>query len=63
MSKLVKPHGSSDLKPLLLEGAEAEEEIKRAESLPKVFMSSRETSCGAQTTPAPPAPTSSGRTP
>ena len=44
MSKLVKPHGSDDLKPLLLEGAEAAEESKKAKSLPKVFMSSRETS-------------------
>ena len=44
MSKLVKPHGSDVLKPLLLEGAEAAEEIKKAESLPKVFMCSRETS-------------------
>jgi len=44
MSKLVKPHGSPELKPLLLEGAEKEEELKRAASLPKVMMTSRETS-------------------
>jgi sulfate adenylyltransferase len=44
MSKLVQPHGSTELKPLLLEGAEKEAEIKRAGSLPKVVMTSRETS-------------------
>ncbi len=43
MSKLVPPHGSPDLKPLLLEGKERDEEIKRAASLKKVPMSSRET--------------------
>ncbi|HET8707948.1 MAG TPA: hypothetical protein VFM46_16715, partial [Pseudomonadales bacterium] len=43
MSQLVKPHGSDVLKPLLLEGAALEAEKKRAESLPKVMLSSRET--------------------
>ena len=44
MSKLVSPHGSKELKPLLLTGAEKDKELKRAESLPKVVMTSRETS-------------------
>ena len=44
MSKLVLPHGSTDLKPLLLEGAKRDAEVKRAASLPKVVMTSRETS-------------------
>ena len=44
MAKLVEPHGSPVLKPLLLEGAEKEAELKKAESLPKVMMTSRETS-------------------
>jgi sulfate adenylyltransferase len=43
MSKLVKPHGSDELKPLLLEGKAREEELKRAQNLPKVRMTSRET--------------------
>ncbi|MGB9103746.1 MAG: sulfate adenylyltransferase [Terriglobales bacterium] len=43
MNKLVPPHGSPDLKPLLLEGKRREEEIKRAGSLKKVSMTSRET--------------------
>jgi sulfate adenylyltransferase len=43
MSKLVKPHGSDVLKPLLLEGAALAAEKKRAESLKKVVMGSRET--------------------
>lgn len=42
MPKLVNPHGSSDLKPLLLTGEAREEELKRAQSLPKVRLSSRE---------------------
>jgi len=42
--KLVSPHGSSELKPLFLEGKEREDEIARAEKLPKVTMTSRETS-------------------
>ncbi len=44
MSKLVKPHGSDELKPLLLEGAAKDAEVARAASLPKVSMTSRETS-------------------
>ena len=43
MSKLVKPHGSETLLPLLLEGAELETAKKKAETLPKVTLSSRET--------------------
>lgn len=43
MAKLVPPHGSSELKPLLLEGAAKEQEIKKAGSLPKVTLTSRET--------------------
>lgn len=55
MSKLVKPHGGGELKPLLLQGAELESEKKRAESMPKITMTSRENSdllmlgCGAFT--------------
>ena len=44
MAKLVKPHGAAELKPLLLEGDELKGELKKAESLPKVVMTSRETS-------------------
>ncbi len=43
MSRLVNPHGGGDLKPLLLEGAAREAELARAQSLPKIKMSSRET--------------------
>ncbi len=43
MSKLVKPHGGGELKPLLLEGAARATELARAATLPKVKMSSRET--------------------
>lgn len=43
MSQLVPPHGSDTLKPLLLEGRAREEEIKRAEGLKKVPITSRET--------------------
>lgn len=43
MSKLVKPHGADQLKPLLLEGTALAAERKRAETLPKVHISSRET--------------------
>jgi sulfate adenylyltransferase len=43
MSKLVKPHGAEQLKPLLLEGEALATERKRAEALPKVHISSRET--------------------
>ncbi len=42
MSKLVKPHGASELKPLLLEGDALTAEVARAASLPKVNVSSRE---------------------
>jgi len=44
MSQLVPPHGSPTLKPLLLEGAERDAELKRAEGLKKVPMTTRETS-------------------
>jgi len=39
---LVNPHGGGDLRPLLLEGSQLAAEIKRAEKLPKVRVSSRE---------------------
>jgi len=42
-SNLISPHGSDELKILLLEGAERKEELKRAETLPKVKVPSRET--------------------
>jgi sulfate adenylyltransferase len=44
MSKLVPPHGSKQLLPLLLKGRERAEELKRAANLPKILMTSRETS-------------------
>jgi sulfate adenylyltransferase len=44
MSKLVSPHGSDVLKPLLLEGEAKAAELKKAEGLKKVPMTSRETS-------------------
>jgi sulfate adenylyltransferase len=44
MSQLVPPHGSPTLKPLLLEGGERNAELKRAEGLKKVPMTTRETS-------------------
>ncbi len=44
MNKLVPPHGSPQLKPLLLEGEQREEELKRAQALKRVPMCSRETS-------------------
>jgi sulfate adenylyltransferase len=44
VSQLVPPHGSPELKPLLLSGAVLEAEKKRAESLPKITITSRETS-------------------
>ena len=43
MAKLVPPHGSSELKPLLLEGAARAEEIKKAAKLKRVPLTSRET--------------------
>ncbi|MCP4569385.1 MAG: sulfate adenylyltransferase [FCB group bacterium] len=42
-STLISPHGSDELKVLLLDGKERENELKRAETLKKVVMSSRET--------------------
>ncbi len=44
MSNLVNPHGSKELKPLLLEGKERADELKRAEKLKKVPMTTREAS-------------------
>src|SRR5574341_1612897 len=44
MSKLVPPHGASELTPRLLDGEARREELKKAESLRKVPMTSRETS-------------------
>jgi len=41
-SRLVPPHGGGPLKPLLLEGAALQEEKKRAQSLPRLRVSSRE---------------------
>src|SRR5512143_3602189 len=43
MSKLVPPHGSPELKPLLLDKEARKEEIKRAERLKKISITSRET--------------------
>jgi sulfate adenylyltransferase len=43
MSKLVQPHGSPQLNPLLLEGKAREEEIKKAAGLKKIPLTSRET--------------------
>lgn len=43
MSRLVRPHGSAALKPLLLSGAAAAAEKERAKGLPSLPMSSRET--------------------
>ncbi|MDO9466344.1 MAG: sulfate adenylyltransferase, partial [Thiobacillus sp.] len=43
MSKLVRPHGGGELKPLLLTGDALAAEKARAASLPKLKMSSRET--------------------
>lgn len=42
MSKLVNPHGSTELKPLLLNGSALEQETKRAQSLPQIRITSRE---------------------
>jgi len=42
-SKLVPPHGGK-LKPLLIEGEQREELVKRAQDLPEIRLSSRETS-------------------
>ncbi len=40
MSNLIFPHGSHELKPLLLEGPALKEESKKAQSLKKVPMTS-----------------------
>jgi sulfate adenylyltransferase len=42
MSKLVKPHGGGELKPLLLSGQALANEKKRAETLAQVHITSRE---------------------
>jgi sulfate adenylyltransferase len=42
-SILIKPHGSDELKALLLCGKEKEEEVKKANGLKKIRLSSRET--------------------
>ena len=42
MSKLVNPHGSNSLKPLLLDGTARKTELERAKALPKIKLSSRE---------------------
>lgn len=42
MTKLVNPHGGGTLKPLLLDGPALNAERKRAASLPKITVSSRE---------------------
>jgi sulfate adenylyltransferase len=42
-SYLVRPHGSDELKILLLSGKEKEDELKKADKLKKVQMTSRET--------------------
>ena len=42
MSRLVRPHGGSDLNPRLLTGQALEEERKRARGLPQVPIASRE---------------------
>jgi sulfate adenylyltransferase len=44
MAKLIKPHGGGELKPLLLQGEQLQEEIARAKDLPSIRMTSRETS-------------------
>lgn len=42
-TKLISPHGSEELKILLLGGREKNEELKKAETLPRIQISSRET--------------------
>lgn len=44
MAGLVSPHGSAVLKPLLLQGKERADELAKAQKLPKIPMTSRETS-------------------
>lgn len=41
---LISPHGSDSLKPLQLQGKERDEESAKAKRLPKIMMTSRETS-------------------
>ena len=41
-SKLVPPHGSKDLKPLLLQGDARKQALKLATTLPTITLSSRE---------------------
>ncbi len=43
MSRLVKPHGGGELKPLMLTGEARAAELARAQSMKKIKMSSRET--------------------
>ena len=43
MSQLVPPHGSPELKPLLLEGTAHDAEVKKAKGLKRVPLTSRET--------------------
>jgi sulfate adenylyltransferase len=43
MSQLVPPHGSPELKPLLLEGKARDAEVKKAKGLKRVPLASRET--------------------
>jgi sulfate adenylyltransferase len=42
MGPLVSPHGSAELKPLMLEGSELARERERAQTLPRLPVSSRE---------------------
>ena len=42
MADLIRPHGGAELRPLLLEGAAHALELKKAASLPRVPLSSRE---------------------
>jgi sulfate adenylyltransferase len=44
MNKLIRPHGGDELLPLLLEGEARQEEVRKAQHLHKVPMTSRETS-------------------
>jgi len=44
MSRLVPPHGSAELKPLLLAAEERDEELRKAQTLRRVPMTTRETS-------------------
>lgn len=42
MADLIRPHGSDELRPLLIEGDARAAELKRAETLPRIELSSRE---------------------